>query len=392
MNRKRFNVSEANKSTIQQVNVSAANKPTILRFNTRAASSTHRLTALPNNRITASPNNRITASQPMKTLLFILIALIAASCNQPSTFHTDSGKVFGTYYRIVYQSNTPLHDGIKSSLKQVNASLSTFDSTSIISRINQNDTTVVADSLFALVFNTAQQVSMQTHGAFDITVAPLVNAWGFGFDPTRNRTQATIDSLKACVGYSKIALQKGKIIKTVPCVQLDASAIAKGLGCDVVAHYLESQGVGHYLVDIGGEMRLKGFNAQGKEWRVGIQQPKEDSLLVSNQIAAILQTSNVGIATSGNYRQFYYQDGQKISHTIDPRTGYPTAHNLLSTTVIAPSAMLADAYATAFMVLGDKDSIEAIAQSQQLAVYLLYASHDSIQASYNALFETYLVP
>jgi thiamine biosynthesis lipoprotein len=292
----------------------------------------------------------------------------------------------------MYQANKPLHEGIKAALNQVNSSLSTFDSTSIISRVNQNDTTVVADSLFALVFNTAQQVSAQTHGAFDITVAPLVNAWGFGFDPTRNRTQATIDSLKACVGYQKIALQNGKITKTVPCVQLDASAIAKGLGCDVVAQYLQREGVQNYLVDIGGEMVLSGNNPQGGRWRVGIQQPKEDSLLVSNQIAAILQASEVGIATSGNYRQFYYQGGQKISHTIDPRTATSTQHNLLSTTVVAPSAMLADAYATAFMVLGDKDSIEAIAHAQRLGVYLLYAVQDSIQASYNELFETYLLP
>jgi thiamine biosynthesis lipoprotein len=257
--------------------------------------------------------------------------------------------------------------------------------------VNQNDTTVVADSLFTLVFTTAQQVSRQTNGAFDITVAPLVNAWGFGFDPTRTRSQAMLDSLKACVGYQKIQLENGKITKKQPCVQLDASAIAKGLGCDVVASYLESQGVQHYLIDIGGEMRLKGVNNQYKHWRIGVQQPTEDSILVSNQVAAILSVSNVGVATSGNYRQFYYQDGKKISHTIDPRTATPCNHNLLSTTVIAPTTMLADAYATAFMVLGDKDSIEAIANANGLAVYLLYAQSDSIQSVYNTSFEPYLL-
>jgi thiamine biosynthesis lipoprotein len=257
--------------------------------------------------------------------------------------------------------------------------------------VNQNDTTVVADSLFTLVFTTAQQVSRQTNGAFDITVAPLVNAWGFGFDPTRTRSQTMLDSLKACVGYQKIQLENGKITKQQPCVQLDASAIAKGLGCDVVASYLESQGVQHYLIDIGGEMRLKGVNNQYKHWRIGVQQPTEDSILVSNQVAAILSVSNVGVATSGNYRQFYYQDGKKISHTIDPRTATPCNHNLLSTTVIAPTTMLADAYATAFMVLGDKDSIEAIANANGLAVYLLYAQSDSIQSVYNTSFEPYLL-
>ena len=327
----------------------------------------------------------------MQRILYIIAALLLVACTRPSVYRNDSGRVFGTYYKIIYSAPEDLHDGIKASLQRVNASLSTFDSTSIISRINQNDTNVVVDSLFTVVFTTAQQVSEQTSGAFDITVAPLVNAWGFGFEPTRTRSQATLDSLKACVGYQKISLTDGKVTKQMPCVQLDASAIAKGLGCDVVAQYLESQGVEHYLVDIGGELKLKGQNDKGKNWRIGIQQPAEDSLLVSNDVAAILSLTDVGVATSGNYRQFYYQDGKKISHTIDPRTGTPCQHNLLSTTVVAPTTMLADAYATAFMVLGDRDSIEAVAKANQLAVYLLYAEQDTIQSVYNNLFAPYLV-
>ena len=327
----------------------------------------------------------------MKHLLLLFTVLCCIACTPQSTYRTDSGRVFGTYYKVIYQAPNNLHAGIKEAMQKVNASLSTFDSTSIISRVNQNDTTVVADSLFTLVFTTAQQVSRQTNGAFDITVAPLVNAWGFSFDPTRTRSQAMLDSLKACVGYQKIQLENGKITKQQPCVQLDASAIAKGLGCDVVANYFESQGVHHYLIDIGGEMRLKGVNNQYKHWRIGVQQPTEDSILVSNQVAAILSVSNVGVATSGNYRQFYYQGGKKISHTIDPRTATPCNHNLLSTTVIAPTTMLADAYATAFMVLGDRDSIETIANANGLAVYLLYAQSDSIQSVYNTSFKPYLL-
>lgn len=327
----------------------------------------------------------------MKHLLLLFTVLCCIACTPHSTYRNDSGRVFGTYYKIIYTSPEDLHEGIVASLQSVNASLSTFDSTSIISRINQNDTNVVVDSLFTVVFTTAQQVSEQTSGAFDITVAPLVNAWGFGFDPIRTSSQATLDSLKACVGYQKINLKEGKVTKQMPCVQLDASAIAKGLGCDVVAQYLESQGVEHYMVDIGGELKLKGQNDKGKNWRIGIQQPAEDSLLVSNDVAAILSLTDVGVATSGNYRQFYYQDGKKISHTIDPRTGTPCQHNLLSTTVVAPTTMLADAYATAFMVLGDRDSIEAVAKANQLAVYLLYAEQDTIQSVYNNLFAPYLV-
>ncbi len=337
----------------------------------------------------ADSPNRITNN--MKHLLLLFTVLCCIACTPHSTYRNDSGRVFGTYYKIIYSAPEDLHEGIVASLQSVNASLSTFDSTSIISRVNQNDTNVVVDSLFTVVFTTAQQVSEQTSGAFDITVAPLVNAWGFGFEPTRTRSQATLDSLKACVGYQKISLTDGKVTKQMPCVQLDASAIAKGLGCDIVAQYLESQGVEHYLVDIGGELKLKGQNDKGKNWRIGIQQPAEDSLLVSNDVAAILSLTDVGVATSGNYRQFYYQDGKKISHTIDPRTGTPCQHNLLSTTVVAPTTMLADAYATAFMVLGDRDSIEAVAKANQLAVYLLYAEQDTIQSVYNNLFAPYLV-
>lgn len=327
----------------------------------------------------------------MKRVISILAAsLLMVACTRPNVYHTDNGKVFGTYYKIIYQSPKNLHDGIQTALQTVNSSLSTFDSTSIISRVNQNDTTVVADSLFTLVLTTAQDVSQRTYGAFDITVAPLVNAWGFGFDPTRERSQATLDSLKACVGYQKITMKGNKVKKTMPCVQLDASAIAKGLGCDVVAGYLDNQGVVNYLVDIGGELVLKGNNPKGAKWRIGIQQPTEDSILVSNEVAAVLSISDAGVATSGNYRQFYYQDGKKISHTIDPRTATPCNHNLLSATVIAPSCMLADAYATAFMVLGDRDSIEAVAKTNKLAVYLLYAEQDSIVVQHNDLFKPYI--
>ncbi len=327
----------------------------------------------------------------MQRILYIIAALLLVACTRPSVYRNDSGRVFGTYYKVVYFANNDLHDGIVASMQRVNASLSTFDSTSIIARINRNDTTVVVDSLFALLFEKGQFIAAQTSGAFDITVAPLVNAWGFGFDPQKQFDEAKIDSIKQFVGFDKIALVEGRLQKADSRVQLDASAIAKGLGCDVVAHYLQSQGVENFLVDIGGEMVVKGKNPQGGPWRVGIQQPKEDSILVSNDVAAIVKASDVGIATSGNYRQFYYQGDKKISHTIDPRVGQPCHHNLLSVTVIAPDAMQADAYATAFMVLGDKDSIEAVANANKLAVYLLYAQNDSIVPVYNPAFKPYLV-
>ncbi len=197
------------------------------------------------------------------------------------------------------------------------------------------------------------EISKETNGAFDITIAPLANAWGFGFKKGAFPDSVVIDSLLEITGYNKVQIStKGKVVKQDPRIMLSCSAVAKGYAVDVVAHLLEKKGIGNFMVDIGGEVVVRGKNPQDGLWRIGINKPVDDSLAVNQELQTILKVTNLGIATSGNYRNYYYKDGKKYAHTIDPRTGYPVQHNILSATVIAKDCMSADAYATAFMVMG----------------------------------------
>ena len=224
---------------------------------------------------------------------------------------------------------------------------------------------------FLHVFNLAQQISAETEGAFDITVAPLVNAWGFGFKHSIDIDPNVIDSLRQFVGYQKIKLEDGKIVKEDARTMLDCSAIAKGYGVDRVARLLDQKGVQHYMVDIGGEVVLKGKNPRMKTWRIGINKPVEDSLSVNQELQTILEVSGVGMATSGNYRKFYYKDGKRYAHTIDPRVGTPVQHNILSATVIAKDCTTADAYATAFMVMGLEEAKAFCEAHPELHAYFI---------------------
>ena len=283
-------------------------------------------------------------------LLLLIIGTVVILKKQPP-FRTNEGMVFGTIYKITYQHNDDLQNDIKAAMMEVDNSLSPYNPSSIITRINHNEDTVLNEH-FLHVFNLAQQISAETEGAFDITVAPLVNAWGFGFKHSIDIDPNVIDSLRQFVGYQKIKLEDGKIIKEDERTMLDCSAIAKGYGVDRVARLLDHKGVKNYMVDIGGEVVLKGKNPRMKNWRIGINKPVEDSLSVNQELQTILEVSDVGMATSGNYRKFYYKDGKRYAHTIDPRIGTPVQHNILSATVIAKDCTSADAYATAFMVMG----------------------------------------
>ena len=205
--------------------------------------------------------------------------------------------------------------------------------------------------MFLYVYNMAQRVSEATDGAFDITVAPLVNAWGFGFKQGIEPDSATIEEMRAYTGYSKISLKDGKIVKEHPQTMLNCSAIAKGYGCDAVASMLSSKGIEDYMVEIGGEVALKGKNSKDTRWTIGVNKPIEDARQ-TNELQIVLQLTNCSMATSGNYRNYRYIDGKKYSHTIDPHSGYPVTHTLLSATVIADECAYADALATAFMVMG----------------------------------------
>ncbi|MGL5273061.1 MAG: FAD:protein FMN transferase [Phocaeicola sp.] len=307
-------------------------------------------------------------------LVILLIGTVLILKKQPP-FRTDEGLVFGTIYKITYQAHESLKTEIEQALSEVDHSLSPFNKQSIITRVNQNEE-VLLDDNFVHVYNLAQQIAVETEGAYDITVAPLVNAWGFGFKNSTGVEPATIDSLKEFIGYNKVKLIEGTIVKEDMRTMLDCSSIAKGYGVDRVAQLLDKKGIKNYLVDIGGEVVVKGKNPKMKLWRVGINKPIDDSLSVNQELQTILEVTDIGMATSGNYRNFYYKDGKKYAHTINPLTGYPVEHTLLSATVITKDCTTADAYATAFMVMGIDKSVEFCKKHPELEAYFICASKD----------------
>jgi thiamine biosynthesis lipoprotein len=292
-------------------------------------------------------------------------------------YQHNKGFIFGTVYNITYQSDKNLEKEIIRELDKVDASLSPFNEKSIISKINRNEEAVV-DNYFYDVFNLAMQISEDTNGAFDITVAPIVNAWGFGFKSGSSPTNQYIDSLKQFIGYKKVRIDKDKhVVKQDERIMLDCSAIAKGYGSDVVARLFNAKGIKNYMIEIGGEIVASGLSDKRLPWKIGITKPSEDSLGTSNELQTILNITDCAMATSGNYRNFYYKNGKRYAHTIDPRTGYPIQHNILSATVIAKSCAQADAYATSFMVLGLDEAKKILERHPQLLAYLIYTNKDN---------------
>ncbi len=311
---------------------------------------------------------------PFLLLLIVgTVLIIRQQHDQP--YQHNKGAIFGTTYSITYQSGDDLHDEILAELQRVDASLSMFNETSTISRINRNES-VETDEMFNEVFTLAQKVSEETDGAFDMTVAPLVNAWGFGFKQGMPPTPHVIDSLRQLVGYKKVTLatsqnqQETSIVKADPRIMLDGSAIAKGYGCDRVAKLLRRKDIKNYMIEIGGEVVTNGVNPNRVAWRIGVTKPQEEGS--QEGLQTILNVSDKAMATSGNYRRFYYKDGKKYAHTIDPKTGHPVQHSLLSATVLAPSCAEADAYATSFMVMGLQRSQELLKRHPELMAYLIY--------------------
>ena len=309
-------------------------------------------------------------------LAFLVIGTVIIVSRQQSTpYQHDRGMVFGTVYHITYQSSKSLQKDIEAELAKVDASLSPFNERSIITAVNENRDTVV-NKMFSDVFALAMKISDSTNGAFDITVAPLVNAWGFGFKGGAMPTRHQVDSLKALVGYHKVSLTNGRVSKTDPRIMLDCSSIAKGYGCDVVAKFLSAKGIDNYMVEIGGEIVTRGISEKRLPWKIGVTKPTDDSLNVNQEIQTIINVTDKAMATSGNYRNFYYKNGRKYAHTIDPSTGYPVQHNILSSTVIADDCATADAYATAFMVMGLDKAKTILSRHPELMAYFILASDD----------------
>lgn len=314
-----------------------------------------------------------------KALAIIIGAVtILSACGTKKNYQHTEGKIYGTFYHITYNYSDDLQKDLRAEMERVNASLSMFNPRSVIAKINwgESDST---DVLFREMFVKAAQINRETDGAFDITVAPLVNAWGFGFKTDTFPSAAKIDSILQFVGMDKLTLEGDRLVKQVKGVELDASSIAKGLGADLVADYLDRKGVADYMVEIGGEIRAKGMSAKGRPWRIGIDKPIDDATGAMREIGMVVELTSGALATSGNYRNFYIHDGKKYAHTINPGTGYPVQQDILSASVYTDSCMKADAYATAFMVLGLEAAKEIVNRNPALEACFIYEQDGTMQ-------------
>ncbi len=309
----------------------------------------------------------------------LVISSIILSCkNSTPVYESFSGFVQGTTYSIVYEKRSDidpvtLKKDTEKLLYDFDMSLSLYRDSSILSRINRNEP-VAPDAFFIEAFNQSVDLHKLTGGAFDITVGPLVRAWGFGPDEHRNFSESKRDSLLALIGMDKVRIENGSVVKADPRISLDFNAIAQGYSVDVVCEYFNQLKIKSYLVEIGGEVRVKGTK-DGNPWRIGIDRPEDNNNLPGDQLQAIIKMSDKSLATSGNYRKFYVENGIKYSHTIDPRTGYPAKNQLLSATILADECSYADGFATACMVIGTENAIELI-QKNNLEGYLIYSDNN----------------
>ena len=330
-----------------------------------------------------------------KHILLFLFTILLISCKSSSkeaelTYYQESGEIFHTTFHIKYEYDRSVREEIMEALQRFDDSLNPFKENSIIGKVN-NNVPVKLDSMFLKVFNKSMEVARITDGKFDITASPFINAWGFGFKDMDNVTKEKIDSMKPFVGYNKIRIENGEIIKDDPRVQINTSGISKGYSCDVVAYMLQELGIKNYMVEIGGEITMKGVNEKGNCWRIGIDKPTDDSTAMRRELQIILSICDKAVATSGNYRNYYMKDGVKYSHTIDPLTGYPSEQNILGATIIADDCMTADAYATAFMAMGVEKSVEVAHTIPGLHYYFIYVKPDGkVDSMFSDEFDQFL--
>ena len=313
-----------------------------------------------------------------KLIFLIIIAFTFFGCHEKQSVQLKrfAGQAQGTYYAISYYDKNAVDYQIQidSLLNEFDMTASMWEPNSIISAINNNDTGIILNNAFIEIFNKAFEVSEKTNGAFDITVGPLIDVWGFGTKDRSKITQVLIDNLLPLINYKAVRLKNNKLIKDNPAIHIDFNAIAQGYSVDLLANFLESKGIKSYLIDIGGEVFGKGKKADGSYWRVGIEKPSNNS--EQRELEAKVFLHNKALATSGSYRKFYIENGIKYSHTIDPTTGYPVTHSLLSVSVLSNDAATADAYATALMVLGLERSLEFLKENKELAVFFIYSDNN----------------
>lgn len=340
----------------------------------------------------------------IRITLLLIAGLLLFGCqsnpkvtNAKEKYTTIEGETMGTYYRVTFDRTDTLKPVMDSLLEAINQSVSTYISDSEISLFNQSASGItLGQGYFRDNFEIAGFFYRLTEGYYDPTVMPLVNYWGFGYRGEKDADpldSSKVNALKAFVGMDKLIVENQldslRINKLHPQTELDFSSVAKGYAVDVLADYLEYKGVKNYLVDIGGEMRLEGKNARGKAWTIGINTPVEGSLI--NEAMQYIEVTGKGLATSGNYRNFYEKDGQKISHTINPKTGYPERSTLLSATVLTDNCALADAWATSCMVLGLERSKTLLANHPHVQACLIYNNEGNLAVEYINDFDTYII-
>lgn len=327
---------------------------------------------------------------PFVPVLTLLI-LLAFSCGKKKAPYLSlGGKAQGTTFNITYfdKQERDFSKSVDSLFRLIDKSMSLWDSASVISRLNRNEPGVQADEHFTAVFHRAQEISLATGGAFDATVGPLVRAWGFSYKkglPPPDSAQ--VDSLLQLIGFQKIRIENGVLQKADPRMEVDLNAIAQGYTVDLISSFLEKNGVQNYLVEIGGEVRTLGVNDRNEIWKIGIDKPVEHEKEGDRPLQTTVALSGKSLATSGSYRKFVVRDGKKFSHAIDPQTGWPIAHNLLSVSVIADDCTTADAYATAFLVMGMEKAME-MAAKQGFEIYCIYTDEaGALQVRFSSAFK-----
>ena len=309
-----------------------------------------------------------------KSFLVILALLALASCdNQPKKIILK-GLAQGSYYAITYydEQGRNFQREVDSIFRAVDRSVNLWVDSSVICKVNRNEE-VTLDSIFVDNFRIAQEAARLSGGYFDPTISPIVAAWGFSAKTGDSITPQLIDSLKQLVDYRKVRIENGKVVKENPAMQLDFNAIAQGYTSDLIASFLDSRGIKNYLVDTGGEIMARGAKPDGKPWIVGIEKPAESwdsEQVVQTRIALC----NKGLVTSGSTRKYMERNGKRYSHCIDPKTGYPVEHQLLSATVLADNSVWADALASICMVMGMERSLETVEAMDGVEAYYIFVN------------------
>ncbi len=308
-----------------------------------------------------------------KIILLSIIVISFASCKDV-VFNKIAGEAQGTTYHIVYNKDKVIKTEVDSILNEIDLSVSNYNPKAILYRINNNEQDLTLDHHFITVFNKAVEISEASDGLFDITVGPLVQLYGFGSEKKGNINDSVVDSLLQFVGYKKVSIVGNKLVKENDGIKIDMNALAQGYSVDYVADFFERLGIANYMIEIGGEVVCKGHNEFGDEWRIGIEKPIEDSDIQDRQVELIVgfKDEKKALATSGNYRRFFIEDGVKYTHTINPKTGHPAKDSLVSVTIMADDCMTADGYATACLVSGLEKAMDIVEKNDKIEAFFIY--------------------